>query len=136
MLLPRGGRASGEASILTRFQTRTGMPIDMNERIAKATRRDQSRSGSVLRFPRLQPCFAIAQEPSFLFLRFEALAFIRRNIVDSRRLAELKRTDISDDRPAIPDRNLVRIGRHRPEAIRDHVEEESGGGGPHFIALK
>src|SRR5215471_7543346 len=111
------------------------MPIDMNERIAKAIRRGQSRSRSALRFPRSQPCFATAQETSFLFLRFEALAFSRRNIVDTRRLAELKRTDISDDRPAVPDRNLVRIGRHRPKAIRHHVEEVSGGSGTHFIAL-
>src|SRR5215475_8222270 len=112
------------------------MPIDKNEKIPKAIRRGQSQSGSARRFQRSLPCFATAQETSFLFLRFEALAFVRRNIVDSRRLAELKRTDISDDRPAVPDRNLARIGWHRPEAIRDHVEKTSDGNGTHFIGLK
>src|SRR5687768_17825300 len=50
-------------------------------------------------------------------------ALTLRHVLQRRVLADLKRADIGYDRPAVAGLDLHGIARHRPKAVRHHVEE-------------
>src|SRR6188768_230262 len=56
----------------------------------------------------------------------ETLALDLRQVADARVLAELKGTDVGDDRPPVLRRHLRGVVRHLAEAARHHVEEVAG----------
>ena len=53
----------------------------------------------------------------------ELRAAIRRHVVNRGPLAELQCADVGGDRPAVCDRHLRCVVRHRAESVRLHVEE-------------
>src|SRR5512133_3612743 len=64
---------------------------------------------------------ATARASSRLLL--EALPRLRGELVQGGVLRELERADVADDRPALLDRELVRVRGHEAEAVRDDAED-------------
>src|SRR5437660_11766276 len=71
--------------------------------------------------PWRQRCRSGASEPSRLLLQL--CPDVGRDILEGRRLTQLKRADVGDDRPAIWHRHLSGVRRHGAESVCDHVEE-------------
>src|SRR5438552_3036717 len=65
------------------------------------------------------------QVDSFLGSSRESLAFFRCKVVHTGVSAQLQGAHKRYDRPAIIDRNLMGIRRHRAMSASDHVEEMS-----------
>src|SRR4051812_34895858 len=64
----------------------------------------------------------VAAEEDVLSMLFQPRFQLRWNLIERAQVTALQRANVSDDGPAILDRNLRAVGHHRGLAVSDGVE--------------